>query len=29
MDILADGFVNASVYRDLDFLEHLTALPAQ
>lgn len=30
MDILADGFVNASVYRDLDFLEHLTAfLPSE
>lgn len=25
MDILADGFVNASVYRELDFLEHVTA----
>lgn len=30
MDILADGFVNASLYRDLDFLEHLTAfLPSE
>jgi ribokinase len=25
MDILADGFINASVYRDLAFLEYLTA----
>ncbi len=30
MDILADGFINASVYRDLDFLDHLTAfLPSE
>lgn len=30
MDILADGFVNASIYRDLYFLEHLTAfLPSE
>jgi sugar/nucleoside kinase (ribokinase family) len=30
MDILADGFINASVYRELDFLEHLTAfLPSE
>lgn len=30
MDILADGFINASVYRDLDFLKHLTAfLPSE
>lgn len=25
MDLLADGFINAAVYRDLDFLAHLTA----
>ncbi|MDB5524093.1 MAG: hypothetical protein JWM58_1856 [Rhizobium sp.] len=25
MDILADGFINASAYRDLAFLEHITA----
>lgn len=30
MDILADGFINASVYRDLHFLEHVTAfLPSE
>lgn len=30
MDILADAFINASVYRDLHFLEHLTAfLPSE
>lgn len=30
MDILADGFVNASAYRDLDFLQHVTAfLPSE
>lgn len=30
MDILADSFIDASVYRNLDFLEHLTAfLPSE
>ncbi|MEW9835171.1 carbohydrate kinase family protein [Mesorhizobium sp. ZMM04-4] len=30
MDILADSFVNATLYHDLDFLEHLTAfLPSE
>lgn len=30
MDILADSFINASIYRELDFLEHLTAfLPSE
>lgn len=30
MDILADGFINASVYREMHFLEHLTAfLPSE
>lgn len=30
MDLLADGFVNAAAYRDLDFLAHLTAfLPSE
>lgn len=30
MDLLADGFINASIYRELDFLEHLTAfLPSE
>ena len=30
MDILSDDFIDSSLYRDLDFLEHLTAfLPSQ